>query len=426
MTRFRVTLGVSLAAAAVAAVPSALLLAPAGAATGTDAGAAADRAGVQRVGPSDLGPSGPWLRLQDDPGNAGRPPGVQEVSPFADPVRFNGSLHLAVAPDTEVQQAQAAHYFTSAVPLSTVTASPLAYDLYVKGSTSTPSAVPFGANLQLPALCQGAFTTLSFQPQLATDAQGRTGAVADAWRHFDAGGSALWRTSRAVGSFAANSDHPLSDYVSTCDASGDGAIGVIANVGRLGDANASLDTYVDNIAVDGTVYDFAVAHTATGAITVSGSGDGGSGGSGGSDGGYGSSTGYGDGSGGYGSGGDDSTKPCPPAAGTITFTSPADGPSYRSVGTRLTFSGQGLTPDSLTVTANGRPVTLATGPRGTLTAVVAPDPETDLRPGGTYSTPFTVAVDESHHAAVTLTAELLAQGYEALRPTGVMASTQLS
>lgn len=140
MSRFRASLGATLTAVAVAAIPSVLLSAPADAAAPV----------VVRVGPADLGPNGPWLRLQDDPGNAGRPPGVQEVSPFADPVRFDGSLHLAVAAAAEAQQAQAAHYFTSTVPLSTVAASPLSYDLYVKGSTSTPAAIPYGANLRCP------------------------------------------------------------------------------------------------------------------------------------------------------------------------------------------------------------------------------------------------------------------------------------
>lgn len=145
MSRFRASLGATLTAVAVAAIPSVLLSAPADAAAPV----------VVRVGPADLGPNGPWLRLQDDPGNAGRPPGVQEVSPFADPVRFDGSLHLAVAAAAEAQQAQAAHYFTSTVPLSTVAASPLSYDLYVKGSTSTPAAIPYGANLQLARAVPG-------------------------------------------------------------------------------------------------------------------------------------------------------------------------------------------------------------------------------------------------------------------------------
>jgi hypothetical protein len=278
-----------LVAAAVAALPAAFLPAAAGAAAAATPDGPRPRPNVVRVLPGDLGPDGPWLRLQDDPSNAGRPYGVQEVSPFPDPVFHDGSLHLAVAGNDPAQQAQAAHYFTAAVPLTEVAARPLAYDLYVKGATSTPDAIPFGANLQLPVVCQGAFTTLSFQPQLATDSKGRTGAVADAWRHFDAGGSTQWRTSRAVAGFAAQSDHPLTDYVGACDAAGDGAIGVIANVGRLGDATASLDTYVDNITVDGTLYDFAVEDCAHDGGPGHGSG-------------YGSTPGCGSGNGnGYGS-----------------------------------------------------------------------------------------------------------------------------
>ncbi|SEF64878.1 hypothetical protein SAMN05216223_101609 [Actinacidiphila yanglinensis] len=428
MSRLRAPLGVSVTAAVLAALPATVLTAPAHAATtgpgASTAASAAPAAGapggraaavVQRVTPGELGPAGPWLRLGDSSDYDGRPLGVQEIAPFADPVHFNGSLHLAVARDDAAQQAQAAHYFTAAVPLSVIDASPLSYDLYVK-SSSSDEAEAVGANLQLPVLCQGLFATLSFQPQLATDAQGRTGAVTDAWRHFDTGGSAMWRTSRAVGPFAAQSDHPLSDYVSACDAPGDGAIGVIANVGRLGDPGAALDTYVDNITVDGTVYDFATGRTAQGRISVQ------SGGSGTGDG----TGGYGSGSGGgYGSGDDQGEDTCVEDDGVVTFTSPADGPDYRAVGTRLVLSGPGLTPESVTVTANGAPVTLTEGPDGTLTAVVAPDPEVDLAPGGTFSTPFTVTFDGPRHGPVTLTAELLAQGYEPLQPTGVTARTEL-
>lgn len=117
--------------------------------------------------------------------------------------------------------------------------------------------------------------------------------------------------------------------------------------------------------------------------------------------------------------------PAHAADGTITFTSPADGPAFSSVGTLLTFSGQGLTPGSLTVTANGLPVTLTAYPDGTLTAVVTPDPETDLGPDGTYSTTFTVAFNDARHGTVTLTAQLLAQGYDPLQPIGVTASARL-
>ncbi|WP_329139370.1 hypothetical protein OG552_33245 [Streptomyces sp. NBC_01476] len=384
MSRFTATLSASLAAAVVAAVPAAVL-AP---------GAGATAYVLQKVTADDLGPSGPWLRLQDDPGNAGRPPGVQEVAPFADPVRFNGSLHLAVAPAAQAQQAQAAHYFNRRIPLSSIAAGSPSYDVYVRGWTSTPAAIPYGASLQLPLFCQGAFTTLSFQPQLATDSQGRTGAVADTWRHFVAGGSSQWSTSNAVASFGAGTDHALSDYVAACDAADDGVIGVIANAGRLGDAGQSVDTYVDNLAVNGTVYEFGVGKDAQGTIVVAGGANG--------------------------------KTAAAPRSGYVTFASPRGGPAYASVGTRLVFSRPGgLAVRDLTVTANGKPVTLTAGSGGTLSAVVTPSATTDLGPNATYRTPFTVAFKSASAKAVALTATLLAQGYQPLQPTSIHADTQL-
>ncbi|MFI0724488.1 hypothetical protein [Streptomyces sp. NPDC021224] len=417
MSRLAARYAASLTAAAVAAVPAVLVCAaPAGAADAVR----------QPVTATDLGPRGPWLRLQDDPGNAGRPFGTQEVSPFADPVRFNGSLHLAVTGAAEAEQSQAARYFGLPVQWSRIAASPLSYDLYVRSADSTPSAIPFGANLQLPGFCRGAFTTLSFQPQLATDAQGRTGAVADIWRHFDAGGDALWRTSRAVGSFAAGSDHPFSDYAAECGGVGSGAIGVIANVGRLGDASASLDTSVDNLTVDGTVYDFLVDGTATGHIHLAPTAPGGPGhpgtyNVGGTPARVGALPASVRGGGGHGGGdgcGDDACS----LAGEVVFTSPADGPYFTEVGTRLVLSRPGgLHPDDVTVTADGEPVTLTGGPDGTLVAVVTPATATDLAPGGTYRTSLTVTCADGSTGPVAVTAELLARGYEQLQPTGVLA-----
>ncbi|SHN21966.1 hypothetical protein [Actinacidiphila paucisporea] len=415
MPRLAARLAASLTTAAVLAVPAVLAPAPASAAVVH-----------QRVTAGDLGPQGPWLRLQDDPSNAGRPAGVQEVSPFADPVRFNGSLHLSVAGAAQAQQAQAAHYFNRVAPFRAIGGNPLSYDLYVRGWTSTPSAVAGGANPQLPAFCRGAFTTLSFQPQLATDAQGRTGAVADTWRHFDAGGAALWRTSRAIGSFAAGSDHPLSDYATTCDAAGDGAIGVIANVGRLGDPGASLDTYVDNLTVNGTVYDFTVARTATGRIDVAATGTSTAPGVASTGAGVANTPGVlapgtkGATPGGGGGGGNGST--CS-LEGVITFSSPSGGPYYSSVGTRLVLSRRGgLAPADVTVTANGDPVTLTEGPGGTLAATVTPSTTVDLGPGGTYRTPFALTCARAAAGRLSVTAELLAQGYEPLQQTGVTAT----
>jgi len=388
MSRLIATLAATAAAATVAAVPFLGSAAPAG----------ATAYAIQQVTARDLGPDGPWLRLQDSASNDGRPAGVQQVTPFADPARFDGSLHLAVAGGAEAQQAQAAHYFNRRVPFGSILSLPPSYDMYVRSWTSSPSAVAYGANLQLPSFCQGAFTTLSFQPQREADAQGRTGAVADTWRHFVAGPSSQWATSRAVGSFAAGSSHPLSAYAAACTAGGDGAIGVIANVGRLGDARESLDTYVDNIAVNGTVHEFTTGRTpargriATTAVQGGGSGRGGSGG---------------------------------PLAGSVTFSSPRSGPLYTSVGTRLVFAApRGLTPRDLTVTANGKPVTLAAGAGGTLSAVVTPSVAVDLGPDGAYRTAFTVTGGGAR-GSLTLTAELLAQGYQPLQATAVQARAVL-
>ncbi|MGY4901370.1 hypothetical protein [Streptomyces sp. 900116325] len=94
-------LAASVSAAVVATGATLALLAPAA------VGAAAPNT-LEQVRAVHLGPNGPWFRLEDDPGNVNIPPGTEEVSPFADPVRFNGSLHLAVGPG---QKSQAAHPF---------------------------------------------------------------------------------------------------------------------------------------------------------------------------------------------------------------------------------------------------------------------------------------------------------------------------
>lgn len=394
-----IRLTASVAAAAVAAGASLAILAPA--AVGAEPANV-----VQPVRAADLKHEGPWVPLQAD---VGRTPGVQEVSPFADPVRFNGSLHLATAGG---QQAQAAHYYAAPVPLSTVAAAELSYDSYVK--TVEGGATGTAAILQLPLLCQGAFTTLSFQPQLATDSQGRTGVVPDTWQHFEPAGSALWRTAgapAAVPALPAGSDAALSTYAAACDAPGDGVLGIVANAGGPGDAEVTLDTYVDNLTVGGTTYDFAVEGLATGRIVLNNSNQ-------------------------------DrpchrGSNPCPrtysdTASGFASFTNPADGPEYRAVDTRLVFSdGRVLAPGTLTVTANGRPLTLTAGPRGTVTGVVSLPPGAGLGPNGTYRTALTVTHrDHSPRDGGTggrdrlkVSAELLATGHEPLQRTGVVTST---
>ncbi|WP_327367676.1 hypothetical protein [Streptomyces sp. NBC_01217] len=389
----------SVSAAVVAAGASLALLAPAA------VGAAAVNT-VQKVLPTDLGPGKPWIRLQDPPNNVPTPPGVQEVSPFADPVRFNGSLHLAVGGG---QQAQAGHAFPQVVPLSTIAAARLSYDTYVK-STVPPGATGVGPNLQLPILCQGVFTTLSFRPENNTDSQGRPGVVPDTWQHFTSTASSPWRTSQAVAAFPAQSDHPLSDYVAACNAPGDGAGGVIANVGRLGDMSATLDTYVDNLTVNGTVYDFAIGALATGRVALR-------------------NTGPGDNCNRPGcrsAGGDHDS-----AAGTVTFTSPSDGPEYHGVGTRLVIAdGRSLSHRDLTVKANGRNVPLVAGPNRTVIGIIAPNPSVNLFPNGTYTTPITITHRDrpgrvGPKDSLTVTAELLAQGYGPLQRTGVKAHATL-
>ncbi len=374
---------------------------------------------VQRVTPADLGPGRSWIRLQDDPSNAGRLPGTQEVSPFADPVRFNGSLHLAIGPG---RQSQAAHRFPRPIPLATIAAAELSYDSYVDSARSTATGT--AANLQLPMVCRGGFTTLSFQPQLATDSHGRTGVVPDTWQHFVSSAASRWRTSRAVPgvpTLPAGTDAPLSTYLATCVSPGDGVAGVIANVGTLGSPTATLDTFVDNLTVNGTVHDFTVNGLPSGRISLR----------------------------------DDPAGPtCRPPAqgcqapirrghtpiagqtpatggapaggsvtarGAVTFTDPANGPDYRDVGVRLVFTARSLAAGDLRVTAAGRPVRLTHGPDNTLTGSFAPSPSTNLQPGGTFTVPITVTATRpiARTGPLTLTAHLLARGYDPLQPTGV-------
>lgn len=395
-----IRLTASVSAVVVAAGASLALLAP------SAVGAAAANVG-QQVRAADLGADGPWMPLPEDPA---RPPGVQEISPLAGPARFNGSLHLAIAGG---QQAQAARYFAAQVPLSTVAAAELSYDSFVR--TVDGGATGVGPNLQLPVLCQGVFTTLSFQPQLATDSRGRTGVVPDTWQHFESTGSSLWRTSRALPAdtpLPARSDSPLSTYAAECDAPGDGVVGLAVNAGGLGDTAASLDTYVDNPTVNGTTYDFAVEGLATGRIVLNSSDQ--------------------------DRPCDRASHPCPrtggnTASGVVTFTDPADGPEYRAVGTRLVFSnGRALAAGALTVTADGRPVTLTAGPGGTLSGVVPPSPGVGLNPNGTHRTALTVTHrDRSERSGggpggrggLKVSAELLATGHEPLERTGVVTGT---
>jgi hypothetical protein len=321
------------------------------------------QAATIRVTAADLGPGGPWFRLQDQPGNEGRDHGVQEVSPFAAPGSFDGSLHLAIGPG---RQSQAAHAFPDPVPLGEIAASPLSYDSYVDGARST--AVGTGPNLQLPMFCRGQFTTLSFQPQLATDSLGNHGVLAGTWQHFTSHPGSLWRSSRAITGtpITAGSDAPLSTYVAACTGADSGVGGVIANVGTLGDPAATLDTYVDNLTVHGDTYDFAVDGAATGEVHLW-----------------------------HGEGAPHERT----VEGVVVFRSPADGPFFRHVGTRITLAGSpGLDPDAVSLTANGLTVPLTRTPDGHLTGVAPGTHLDNLAPGDSVTTHLAITFRDDGEA----------------------------
>ncbi|MEW2623002.1 hypothetical protein [Streptomyces sp. NPDC048106] len=370
------------------------------------------QAATQRVTAADLGPAGPWLRIQDQPSST-NPPGVQEVSPFADPVHWNGSLHLAIGPG---QQSQAAHFYTEAVPLSTVLGSEISYDSYVDSAHSTATGT--GPSLQLPMFCDGAFTTLSFQPQLATDAEGRHGVVPDIWQHWVSGPSGIWRTSRAVAGVPAGGDAPLNDFAEACTGDTSGVIGLIGNVGSLGDPTASLDTYVDNLTVNGTTYDFAVEGTATARVDLR-----------------------------HASTPEERAR----IDGTAVFHSPANGPEFVAPGARLAISATtGPDPEDVHVTIDGVPAEV-TSEDGHLVAQLPRSLADRLLPGGTLTVPFTITItgDDGNanpsyghsgyggggggtgggggveHGTVTVTAQLLARGYQPLQATDVSAAASI-
>ncbi|WP_328695928.1 hypothetical protein [Streptomyces sp. NBC_00342] len=291
---------------------------------------------VRTVHQDGLGPAGPWLRLQET--TPDREPGVQEISPKPDPVHLNGSLRLAIAAG---QQAQAAHYFNATwtpVPMRPLLDAGVSYWAYTASEGSSVTGI--GANLQFPASC-GGFTTLSFEPGNNTDERGAA-LKPDTWQKYRLTDDSVMRTSRAVAGIPAGGDAPLSHFVTACE----GAYGVIANIGRLGDPNGTLNTYVDDITAQGTTWDFAVTGRASAALTVPErikAGDG-------------------------------------PRPADVSYTDPADGPEYQGIGTRLTLKGPaGLKPDQLTVMSEGSAVPLTQETDGSLTGEL----RTNLRAGGT-------------------------------------------
>ncbi|RPK45456.1 hypothetical protein EES39_15145 [Streptomyces sp. ADI92-24] len=321
---------------------------------------------VRTVHQDGLGPNGPWLRLQET--TPDREPGVQVVSPKPDPVHLNGSLRLAIAAG---QQAQAAHYFNSTwtpEPMQPLLDAGVSYWAYTASEGS--SVTNIGANLQFPASC-GGFTTLSFEPGHNTDTQGAA-LEPDTWQKYRLTGDSVMRTSRAVAGIPAGGDAPLSHFVTACE----GAYGVIANIGRLGDPNGTLNTYVDNITAKGTTWDFAVTGRASAALTVP------------------TEIKAGDG----------------PRPADASYTDPADGPEYQGIGTRLTLKGPaGLKPDQLTVMSEGSTVPLTQQADGSLTGEL----RTNLRagatmePGGKAGAAFTLAAAEGAPTGrLDVTAEL--------------------
>lgn len=308
---------------------------------------------VQTVNPSGLGPAGPWFRLQET--TPDRIPGVHEVAPKPDPVHLNGSLHLAIGAG---QQAQAAHYFNTTwtpLPMRPLLDAGLSYRSYT--ATEGSSVTNIGANLQLPASC-GGFTTLSFEPGANTDVQGEA-LKPDTWQKYRLTADSVMRTSRAVAGVPAGGDAPLSHFVEECE----GAYGVIANIGRLGDANGTLNTYVDTITTQGTTWDFAVTGRASAALALPEEIE----------------------------AGDDSR----PA--DASYTDPADGPQYPGIGTRLTLKGPtGLRTDQLTVMSEGSEVPLTQETDGTLTGELRTSLRAGgtLEPGGKAGAAFTLAAAE--------------------------------
>lgn len=339
---------------------------------------------VRTVHPSGLGPAGPWFRLQET--TPDRDPGVQEVSPKPDPVHLNGSLRLAIGAG---EQAQAAHYFNATwtpEPMQPLLDAGISYWAYT--ATEGSSNTSIGANLQLPASC-GGFTTLSFEPGSNTDAQGEA-LKPDTWQKYRFTADSVMRTSRAVAGIPAGGDAPLSHFIAECE----GAYGVIANIGRLGDTNGRLNTYVDNITAKGTIWDFAVTGRATAALTVPEEIEAGDG----------------------------------PRPADASYTDPADGPQYPGIGTRLTLKGPaGLRANQLTVMSEGSEVPLTQGTDGTLTGELRTNLRAGgtLEPGGKAGAAFTLAAAEGAPTGpldVTTELTVTIAGVDGPQRTGVSAT----
>jgi hypothetical protein len=262
------------------------------------------------VRPADLAAHTPWAVSPFNTGIAG-------IGALADPVHFDGSAHLQVtAPGL---RAQLAHPMDDA--LSDIAAKPLSYQIYVDPNGSDPSVEPYGVNLQLQVSAP-TFTTLSFQPQLDG------GAAAGVWRTFgNLGTAAAWRTSRDFGGFAAGTDHSLADYLHAVPNAH-----VNASFLNIGTGPSALNAYADNVAIEGTTYNFATAGSARATLTA---------------------------------------KPATvergtPAAIDLSFSSPADGPKITDASAVVTVSGPAsLRRRALLLTHDGVPLKLHRTDEGT-------------------------------------------------------------
>jgi hypothetical protein len=320
----------------------------------------AQAAGVVTVRQAQIDKGSPWAVTPDSTG-------VAAIGTLADPVFSDGSARLKVGPG---QRAQLGHVLNG--KLSTLSTQPMSYDLYVNGSGSTAGAVPYGANLQL-VITAPTFTTLSFQPQL-------NGSVtANSWHEFAEGSTSKWRTSRAFGTYAAGSDATLKQFLAA--AGGEATVaGVILNVGALGDASASLDTYVDNVRVGGSTFNFATSAAKEAAVQVPGR-----------------------------------SEPGGSFPATLTFISPHGGVRIPNASARVTFSGvSDLGADTVTVTPTGASVrSLRSGGlrAGSSYTTEVPVAGGALQSGGSTTAAFTVKLAPSvGHGQLVVTGELLNDG----------------
>lgn len=317
------------------------------------------------VRPADLAARTSWLVSPNNTDIAG-------IGALADPVHFDGSAHLQVtAADRRAQLA-----LPMSDSLADIAGKPLSYQVYVDAGGSDPGAVPYGASLQLQ-VSGPTFTTLSFQPQLDG------GAVAGAWTTFtNDDGAAVWRTSRAIGPYAAGSDHSLDDYIA---AEPDSRVN--AAFLNIGTGVPALDTYTDNVEIAGDTYNFATTGSAYASVSAP-----------------------------------STLHPDEAAPINFSFTSPADGPKITDASGEFTISGPAcLRQRSLTLEENGVPLALDQVGPNTYSAEFTLSGET-LQPGSSLTADLSLLLHRAPCGKYTVTGELLSDHVK----TGVSASETLT